>query len=330
MSREDRIDLIRAIEKERNSRVITYLTGDRSNASAQIHHDALETLYEHLETIGKVDNLDLFLYSRGGEVMAPYRIVRLCREFCKRFGVLIPYRAHSAATQLSLGADEIIMGKMSELTPIDPRTTNPFNPKDETNPKNRIPISVEDVTSFFELAGEDVEMDKQSLVEIFKILTNQVHPLALGNVKRVQNEVRVLARNLLNMHMDVDKKKDRIEKIINKLTRELYAHDYLISREEAKEIGLKVKYPSPNLEKNMWDLYQLYRNYMNLRKPFDPREYIENKEQEFSFPIACIESVKRLNVYNFRGRIEAITTPQGVRLNVQTKISGWEIEEGGN
>lgn len=127
IDREERIDLLRAMESERSSKIIAYITGDRANASAQIHDDALETLYSHLEVIGETETLDVFLYSRGGDVMAPYRIVRLCREFCKKLGVLIPYRAHSAATQLSLGADEIVMGRMGELTPIDPQTTNPFN-----------------------------------------------------------------------------------------------------------------------------------------------------------------------------------------------------------
>jgi hypothetical protein len=32
----------------------------------------------------------------------------MIREFCDEFNVLIPYKAHSAATLLSLGADTII------------------------------------------------------------------------------------------------------------------------------------------------------------------------------------------------------------------------------
>lgn len=43
------------------------------------------------------------------------------REYSKQgsFSVLTPYRAHSAATVISLGADEIIMTEKSELGPID-------------------------------------------------------------------------------------------------------------------------------------------------------------------------------------------------------------------
>lgn len=328
--RKERLDLIKSIEAERSSKIIAYITGDRANASAQISDDALETIYSHLEVIGETENLDLFIYSRGGEVMAPYRIVRLCREFCKRLGVLIPYRAHSAATQLSLGADEIIMSKMGELTPIDPQTTNPFNPEDKANPQNRIPISVEDVTSYFDLARVDVKLEnKRDIVEIFKILADKVHPLALGNVKRAQNEVRVLAQNLLSMHMDTNKEKDKIEQIIDKLTWQLYAHNYLISREEAKEIGLKVRYPSPSLEKNMWKLYQLYKEYLNLRNPFDPRDYLKSNQQAFSFPIACVESMARLDVYNLEGKIDIVQTPQGLQISgVQTK-GAWQMLEGG-
>lgn len=330
--RKERIDLIKFIEAERNSKVIAYITGDRANASAQIHDDALETFYSHIEVIGETENLDLFIYSRGGEVMAPYRIVRLCREFCKKLGVLIPYRAHSAATQLSLGADEIVMGKMGELTPIDPQTTNPFNPEDKTNPQNKVPISVEDVTSYFELARADVKLENErDIMEIFKTLTDKVHPLALGNVKRVQNEVKVLARNLLSMHMDANREKSKIEQIIDKLTWQLYAHNYLISRKEAKEIGLKVQCPTPSLEKKMWQLYQLYKEYLNLRNPFDPQDYLKGNQQTFSFPIACIESAARLDVYTLAGRIDVIQTPQGAHYNVQVKGVSWQmLEEGGN
>ena len=53
---------------------------------------------------------------------------------------------------ISLGADEIIMSDLSELSPIDPSTANVFNPADPANVQNKIPISVEDVMAYFDLA----------------------------------------------------------------------------------------------------------------------------------------------------------------------------------
>lgn len=33
---------------------------------------------------------------------------------------MVPYKAHSAATLIAIGCDEIVMGSKSELGPIDP------------------------------------------------------------------------------------------------------------------------------------------------------------------------------------------------------------------
>ncbi|MBU0734226.1 MAG: hypothetical protein KKG10_08760, partial [Proteobacteria bacterium] len=44
----------------------------------------------------------------------------MLREFCEKLAVLVPFRAHSAGTTLALGADEIVMGPLGELGPVDP------------------------------------------------------------------------------------------------------------------------------------------------------------------------------------------------------------------
>lgn len=42
------------IEKERGSKVIAYVTGDRENLGTQIGSDVPDILIEHLDVIGKV------------------------------------------------------------------------------------------------------------------------------------------------------------------------------------------------------------------------------------------------------------------------------------
>ena len=107
--------------------------------------DALRHIYEHLRQLGECEKIDLFIYTTGGQIFVPHRLTRLIREFCDNFSVLVPYRCHSAGTLLCLGADEIIMGKFGELSPIDPRTSNLFNPRNPHDETKVIPISVEDV-----------------------------------------------------------------------------------------------------------------------------------------------------------------------------------------
>ena len=66
-------------------------------------------------------NILLIINSPGGRIEPAYLISKCCKEYSKKFVVSIPRKAKSAATLISLGADEIHMGIMSELGPIDPQ-----------------------------------------------------------------------------------------------------------------------------------------------------------------------------------------------------------------
>lgn len=64
----------------------------------------------------------LVLHNLGGSIEAGYLISKTCKRLAnQRFVVAIPRKAKSAATLLALGADEVHMGLMSELGPIDPQ-----------------------------------------------------------------------------------------------------------------------------------------------------------------------------------------------------------------
>lgn len=64
----------------------------------------------------------LMLLSRGGSIESAYQISKLCKSFSKkRFIVTVPRQAKSAATLIALGADEIHMGPLGQLGPIDPQ-----------------------------------------------------------------------------------------------------------------------------------------------------------------------------------------------------------------
>lgn len=69
----------------------------------------------------KTQNILLIINSHGGRVEPAYLISKACKEFSKSFVTSIPRKAKSAATLVALGADEIHMGAMSELGPIDPQ-----------------------------------------------------------------------------------------------------------------------------------------------------------------------------------------------------------------
>ena len=66
-------------------------------------------------------NILLIIHSSGGRIEPAYLISKCCKEYSDKFVVSVPRKAKSAATLISLGADEIHMGIMSELGPIDPQ-----------------------------------------------------------------------------------------------------------------------------------------------------------------------------------------------------------------
>src|SRR3989338_4095542 len=321
----DKKQLIKKIETLRNSKVITYLTSDRPGpVNARIAGDIIPIISNQLRQIGKVDNIDLFLYSTGGDTMVPWRFVSMIREYCDKFSVLIPYKAHSAATMISLGADEIVMTDLSELSPIDPSTANVFNPQDPQNPQNKIPISVEDVMAYFDLAknkfGIKSDEDLTKIFNKFVESNPQIHPLALGNINRTHNLIRQLAERLLKSHKD-KMKEDEIKKIVDYFTEKLYSHQYSIGRKEAKEdLGVKtVVEADPELTAAISDLHEEYKKEMGLGlNIWNPEMELGNNFQiKKDYKIACIESEKIENYFELslefkKGQVNVVQqTPQG-------------------
>ena len=67
--------------------------------------------------------IDLILHSPGGTAEAAEAIVRYLRGRFPGLRVIVPVAAMSAASMMSMAADEIVMGSHSQLGPIDPQIT---------------------------------------------------------------------------------------------------------------------------------------------------------------------------------------------------------------
>lgn len=287
MSRIERLSLISEIERLRSSKVICYLTSTRQNSNAQMAEDAVRVFFDHLLAFPQrpIEKIDIYLCSNGGQGVVPWRLISLLREFAKKIGVLIPYRAYSAATMLALGADEIVMHPFAEMGPIDPTVSNDYNPVDEFT-KQRLGISVEDVKAYIGFVKDSVGIKHDDeLIKAVEILANKVHPLALGNVERFVAQSRMIARKILLTHMTEDKSKHEIDETIETLASKLYFHGHPINRKEAKdELRLKVTHPDPVLESIMWELYLNFERDLHNRDVFDPMAEIYNQVPPFVAP----------------------------------------------
>ena len=244
---KDRLGLYKELEQKRNSKLLVYVTSDRPNLGTQIASDILSPFTEHLDKIGDVDKISLLLYTRGGNTLAAWTLVNLIRNFCDDFEVIIPFNCHSAGTLISLGTNRIVMTKQATLGPIDPSVNGPLNPAipGTNNPNARVPVSVEFVDSYLQMAQSELGItDQKGLSDILIDLTKHIHPLTLGQVYKSKAQIKMLAKKLLSNHEIEPEHEDAVIKF---LCSESGSHDYTMHRKEAKELGLNIEKPDMDL-----------------------------------------------------------------------------------
>jgi len=338
----ERIELIKKIQSERNSKLISYIVSTRPGTSFQIADDAARVLYDHLKTIDlkKGEKIDLFIHSFGGAGVVPWKLVNLIREFSNKFDVLVPYKSYSAATLIALGADNIVMHPMGELGPVDPKVSNEFNP---VTPQGQpIGINVEDVAAYVSFVKEFVGIrHEDELVQSLNTLTNNVHPLSIGNVHRFYAQSRMMSQKLLKLHMKDSKDDHVVEEISETLTSKLFFHGHPINRKEAANLKLKIVEPSPAVEDLMWELYRSYEDELEMNTPFNPQEMLNKSGNDSIESVdvigAYVESESQKNKFSVKYKIARPPIPQNATLSVQIQSSisaiviplesGWSIKK---
>jgi hypothetical protein len=108
--------------------VIVYYSDFLSGAAPpQLTSITLEDVQALMEVCRQLPGpgLDLVLHSPGGSPEAAEALVRYLRSKYKDIRVFVPLAAMSAATMWALSADRIVMGKHSQLGPIDPQIVLP-------------------------------------------------------------------------------------------------------------------------------------------------------------------------------------------------------------
>jgi len=296
----ERQQIIQEIEGLRNSHVVTYITSDRPGITSMIDPTDLRELFDHIKDIPTNTKVDLFIYSRGGNSVTAWALANLIREHTNDFNVLIPYRAHSCATAIAIGSNEIVMGKMGELGPIDPTLSAIVDNK-------KIDVSTEDLSSYITFLKKKfgIHREKQK-IQAFSQLAENVKPLLLGRAYRSYIKARDDAMKLLRLHLSDEKK---IKNIAKYLVEKLYAHDHIINRREAKEdIGLNIFSAEGALAQKMWDLYLKYEEELKLKEPY--KDFPTSGSDPRIFPVTIIESKTMTSKKNVRQFIKEVSLPQ--------------------
>ena len=221
--------------------------------STLVKSDA-DKIYNSITTFTDTKPLLLVLLSRGGSASSAYLIGKLCREYSKgKFIVAIPRYAKSAATLLSCAANEIHMGSMSELGPVDPQ----INGMPALGLKN----SVEHIAGLIKKYPDASEM-------FAKYLHLSIEPIQMGYYERVAESAMQYAENLLSTHQN---NLPRLAKeIAEELVYKYKDHGFVIDTAEAVKIfGNKViqnntvEYRFSNMIYKTLDLVESISSYLD-------------------------------------------------------------------
>lgn len=234
-----------------------------------IADDAVRVLYEYLRKRGRTDRLDLVLSTTGGSITTARKIALLLREYARHVTILVPYRAWSAGTLLCLSADELVLGPMAELGPIDSHIGSAGSPPPDAPGM----ISAEDVRAFRQMAEEwfGVEREEDRL-QVLALVAQRIFPTSLASFFRFDKLVRQIAEELLGYQLP-DADTSTRQRIVDKLVGGYYAHDYILSTAEARDLGLQARPASSQEEEVLWRLNQACRAQI-LKQPEGAREEV--------------------------------------------------------
>ncbi len=192
----------------------------------EINRSHASAIYQSLTKAEKKKDILLILKSPGGEVEPAYLISKLCNRLKKeKFIVGIPAEAKSAATLLSLGADEIHMGAMSELGPIDPQING--------YPALAFSSALEKIAQLADKYPGASEMLAKYL------LGSKLEIQALGHYDRITESSTQYAIRLLESKATATAAEDddqAIEKLASYFTNHYKDHKFVIDIEEAQKL----------------------------------------------------------------------------------------------
>jgi hypothetical protein len=294
----DKTTLIDKIESRLGCRLMVLFYNTEEPAfRTQLALDVMPCLREALSKLRMDETtipLGLLLQSNGGALESPWPIVSGIRAVLRaqknEFWVIVNETAHSAATLISISADKILMSVFGSLSPVDAQ----FNLN--TGPNIRVGAGIEDIQGYYDLITELFAKDEAARSQAFGYLAQRIPPEILGQVQRIHELTRLLAKNML-LSRNKPAEPELIQNLVTALTKDFFSHNYHISEPECRQLGLPVETFEQETQKLADELFVLYRKRMQIGKdltveiPPDHdhatviknRAYLETKDACFVF-----------------------------------------------
>jgi Serine dehydrogenase proteinase len=229
-----------------------------------LYGQAVPPLYECLRRTGRTDAIDLVLSTGGGTITSTRQIAMLLREFTDHLTILVPHRARSAGTLLCLGADDLVLGPMAELGPVDATMDSDGVPA----PDAPGVVSAQDIRAFRSMAQDWFGVERaEDRLQVLGLLATRFFPTSLSSFYRFDRLVREVAAELLTWQLPGDEHAGRRDQIVDKLVSGYHSHDVILSRRDVRALGLRAADATPDEEPVLWALAQAVPS---LRRPADP------------------------------------------------------------
>lgn len=235
--RTDALDFIRKkyltkLQEKRNRNVICYYSGwlqKQGIGGVEIDDNDKNSFMAAIHNLDRKKGLDLILHTPGGQVAATESLVNyLHTMFGDDIVAIVPQIAMSAGTMISCGCKTIIMGKPSNLGPIDPQ----FNG-----------IPAYGVVAEFERAAKEIKSNPEK-IPLWQVIIGKYHPTFLGDCENAISWSKEIVTSWLKEIMFKDEKDPHSKAIavVEQLSNrdDMKTHSRHIGKDQCKNIGLKV------------------------------------------------------------------------------------------
>jgi ClpP class serine protease len=220
--------LIGRIERERGSRVVLLVHRQETMnllgfpVTRYIDVNDSEDVLRAVHLTSPDIPLDLVLHTPGGLVLAATQIARAVLKRQGKVTVFVPHYAMSGGTLIALAADEIVMSEHAVLGPVDPQLGQHPAASILTVVHQKPVAEVDDETLI--LADQAEKALTQMECEVTDLLSGNYPP-------------------------------EKASELAKLLTRGTWTHDFPLTFDRAKELGLRV---SKEIPESMMHLMQLY------------------------------------------------------------------------
>lgn len=212
--------------------IIAYYSGWLQHpgvAQTGIDDADMNALMAVVNKLDKSKGLDVILHTPGGDIAATEALVKYLKSF---FGtdirVIVPQLAMSAGTMIACAGKQIVLGKHSNLGPIDPQFGG---------------IPCQGVIEEFNEAVCSVQRDPKSL-PIWQMIISKYHPTFVGECQKAIDWSQSMVEEWLRtgMFLNEPNRDDKAKSVTEALSSHVKhkTHNRHISPVECEQIGLNV------------------------------------------------------------------------------------------